>query len=727
MNEERKVEIWGGIEGTINRVGNRYLDQSTYSGHYTREGDVDLIASLGIKMLRYPVLWEKHQPQKGVAIDWSHAAKNLNRLKELQVEPIAGLVHHGSGPLYVNFFDGSFEQGLAEYASRVAKMFPWLTYYTPVNEPLTTARFCGLYGHWYPHLKDNLGFYKILLSECKATIMAMKAICEINPRARLIQTEDLSKTYSTPLLQYQADLENQRRWLSYDLLCGKVNEAHPLWNYLTGQVGLTAEEFRYFTTNPFPPHVCGFNYYLTSERYLDEDLSKYPVHHHGGNDTHRYADIDQVRVPYVADSGPAVLLREAYEHVGLPIAVTECHLHCTREEQLRWFSNMWCTVNRLKTEGVDIRALTAWSVLGAYGWDTLVTKPWGTYESGVFNIRAGRPRPTALARLIRELCINNSYGHPVLEAEGWWEREMRILYPATIVVGMAARPALPPVQPLLVIVESGLLGTALVPICAERNLRYVVVNINSLAEDAEPAMKMLICTYRPWAVVYAGAHSREFDTEKGERAGTSFSNSIALAKICRNHQIRFATIPSHFSDGRSPSRYRRIGGKPYHTNDDINFPAAQNILVANPDALVIRTGNLFGSGEHVDFVLSTLESLKQGKKVMAANDVPASITYAPDLIQQMLNLLLDDECGIFHLTNQGETTWAGVVSKIAEMAGFNPSMVSCKPIRHMPLQPEPAFHSNTHIEKIKLPVWQDALQRYFHASPNLYRTDAIAV
>lgn len=59
-----KIEIWGGIESTINRVKDTFHDQSEYSGHYTREGDIDRIASLGIKMLHYPVPWENINQQK---------------------------------------------------------------------------------------------------------------------------------------------------------------------------------------------------------------------------------------------------------------------------------------------------------------------------------------------------------------------------------------------------------------------------------------------------------------------------------------------------------------------------------------------------------------------------------------------------------------------------------------------------------------------------------------
>lgn len=243
-----EIEIWGGIECTINRVGDHYFDQSEYAGHYQRgTADIDLVASLGIQMLRYPVLWEKHKPAVDTVVDWSFADSQLSHMRKTGITPIAGLVHHGSGPLYVNFFDGSFEEGLAAYAHDVATRYPWLEYYTPVNEPLTTARFCGLYGHWYPHGKSDYSFFKVLLSECKATVMAMQAIRKINPEAKLIQTEDLGKCYSTPLLAYQAEMENQRRWLSYDLLCGRVDAQHYMWPYLL-RAGISPNEILYFWT-----------------------------------------------------------------------------------------------------------------------------------------------------------------------------------------------------------------------------------------------------------------------------------------------------------------------------------------------------------------------------------------------------------------------------------------------------------------------------------------------
>jgi dTDP-4-dehydrorhamnose reductase len=405
------IDIWAGIECSFNRVYKNYMDQLHLSGHYERCDDIPRIASLGFKAFRYPVLWEKHAPTATIKPDWAHCRKNLHALREAGIKPIIGLVHHGSGPVYADFFDGTFTTGLTEYAAQVAAEFKWIEYYTPVNEPLTTARFCGLYGHWYPHGKTNHQFLRILVEECKATILAMQAIRKVNPDAKLIQTEDLGKTHSTPALEYQAGFENERRWLSIDLLCGHVTQQHRLWKHLI-ENKISEEELAFFIHNPCPPFIVGINHYLTSERYIDERIEKFPPHTIGGNGIHAYADVEAVRVG--RNIGTKALLKELWVRYSLPIAVTEVHLHCTREEQLRWFYSIWQAANELKEEGVDMRAITAWAVLGSFDWCSLLTEQEGVYEPGLFDVRAYEPRPTAVATLVKALANGNKYYHPVL-------------------------------------------------------------------------------------------------------------------------------------------------------------------------------------------------------------------------------------------------------------------------------------------------------------------------
>jgi len=430
-NLQNNPLLWGGVECTINRVGDNYYDQLAASGHYGRGADIDKIASLGIKALRYPLLWEKHQPEETQEIDWRWITRQLKKIKGYNITPVAGLVHHGSGPRFTNLLDDQFPNKLASYAEKVARQFPWLEYYTPVNEPLTTARFSGLYGHWYPHKSNDVSFAHILLNQVKGVVLAMQAIRKVNPAAKLVQTEDLAKTYSTKLLRYQAEFENNRRWLTYDLLTGKLLPGHPLWDYFT-RLGITPEQLYFFAEHPCPPDIAGVNYYVTSERYLDHRYSKYHPDTYGSNDIHKYADVEAVRVPLKSPSGFSHLVKEFWERYKLPIAVTEAHLGCSVDEQVRWFYEIWNASMELASCGINITAVTAWALLGSYGWDRLLAEGHGSYESGVFRIEHGKLHETELSNMLRQIATNGEYRSPLLTDQGWWKKAERLLHqPAT--------------------------------------------------------------------------------------------------------------------------------------------------------------------------------------------------------------------------------------------------------------------------------------------------------
>ncbi|MDQ4139705.1 MAG: family 1 glycosylhydrolase, partial [Bacteroidota bacterium] len=514
-------EVWAGLECTVNRVGEDYLNQMQFNGHAQREEDIALFASLGISKMRYPLLWELTAPNGIATADWSWGDRRLQLIKEQGITPIVGLVQHGSGPRHTSLAMPCFVEGLAQYARAVAERYPWLKYFTPVNEPLTTARFSGLYGHWYPHGKDNLTFARTLLNQCKATVLAMRAIREVIPDAKLVQTEDLGKTYSTPLLAYQAELENERRWLSLDLLTGQITPEHIMWQYFV-QYGVPEQDLQWFRDNPCPPDIIGINHYPTSERYLNENLSDYPEWSHGTNGIHSYADVDALRVksdkPGGLYSGHKVLLQEAWDRFGLPVAVTEAHINGGREEQVQWFKHVWDSCVELRQNGVNLVGVTAWSLLGTYDWVNLVTRIEGIYEPGVFDVRAPKPRPTAIAKMLTCLANGKEYNNPLFNLPGWWKRPNRFFYPLTnesedfgVIIQKEANwlgrgnkaiwwsnwdpiyetETIPEnmgvtekevhqleniTRPVLIIGASGLLGSAFARICGDRHIPYRLIS-----------------------------------------------------------------------------------------------------------------------------------------------------------------------------------------------------------------------------------------------------------
>jgi dTDP-4-dehydrorhamnose reductase len=720
------LELWGGVECTVARVGDRYMDQLRTTGHHDRLSDLDDFAALGITAMRYPVLWERIAPERPDRCDWSWTDERLNRLRDLGIRPILGLVHHGSGPRYTGLADPGFARGLAEFAARVAERYPWAEAYTPINEPLTTARFSGLYGHWYPHGRDPVLFLRLLLNQLEGTRQAMRAIRKIAPAAQLIQTDDLGYVRATPPLRYQADFENERRWLAWDLLGGRVDAEHPLRGYLLAHQ-VAEEELESWREAPCPPDIVGINHYLSSERFLDHRLETYEPGLHGGNGRDRYADVEAVRVLSEGCAGPQALLREAWERYRLPLAVTEVHNGCSREEQMRWFAEVWEGAAQLEREGVDIRAVTAWSLAGATDWNSLLTRNAGHYESGVFDARSRPPRPTAMAGLLRDLARSERSDHPVLDTPGWWHRTDRLCYPPVgrplvrpLVRQAAARGLTGKRRLLLIVGARGTLGQALARACIARALPHRCLGRDVLDIADSRSVSRVLAELRPWAVVNAAGC---VDVDLAERDATrcwrdNRDGPELLAKTCAEHGIPMVTFSSDLVfDGDKPRPYLEDDPvAPLNVYGRSKAAAERAVLACHPRALVIRTSAFFGPWDRWNFAVRTLAGLQAGVNVAAVDGVLVSPTYVPDLVYHALDLLIDGESGIWHLANRGCTTWYDFAGEIAAAWGMDRALVrAVSPAEAGWVAPRPVNSALSSARGDLMPAFDCAVGRFIDA------------
>ncbi len=227
------LQLWGGFECSVVRVRDAWRDQIRETGHHSRRAaDFDLVASLGLQTLRYPIAWERVTSEETAGRDWAWHDAQLGALQARGINVIAGLLHHGSGPAGTSFLDPHFPEKLAVHAAQAAARYPDVAAWVPVNEPLTTARFSCLYGHWYPHLRDEGAFLRATVTQARAALLAMRAIRRRLPAAHFVHTEDVGRVFATRPLADQAAYENERRWLSLDLLCGRLDRAHSWWGRL---------------------------------------------------------------------------------------------------------------------------------------------------------------------------------------------------------------------------------------------------------------------------------------------------------------------------------------------------------------------------------------------------------------------------------------------------------------------------------------------------------------
>jgi len=544
-----------------------------------------------------------------------------------------------------------------------------------VNEPLTTARFSALYGHWYPHRRDDRLFVRALVNQLRGVVLAMRAVRSINVDARLVQTEDVGTSDGTAGLRPQVEHERERRWLTWDLLAGLVDARHPLYAFLRG-FGVAEHELAFFTEQACPADVLGVNYYVTSDRWLDERLELYPAWSHGGNGEVAYADVEAVRAHEWWCAGHEAHLLAAWKRYRRPVAITEVHLGCTREEQMRWFVEAWDAALRARGQGVDVRAVTAWALLGSYDWDSLVTSDAGHYEPGVFDIRAPAPRATALAGVARDVAAGRSPNHPVLRGQGWWRRPTRLLYDADARTRSAATID---GAPILVVGKRGTLGRAFQRICRQRGLRVHMVGRPEMDASDPSGVDALLRNVDPWAVVNAAGYVRvdEAETDRLRCWSDNVTAPVTLAAACRRRRLPMVTFSSALVfDGTERRPYTETDvPAPVNIYGAAKAEAERRVLALLSEALVVRTSAFFGPWDNANFAAATIRALSNDVPMRAADDCIVSPTYVPDLVHAVLDLLIDGERGVWHLANDGAVTWHQFGLMLARRASLHEELM----------------------------------------------------
>lgn len=142
--------------------------------------------------------------------------------------------------------------------------------------------------------------------------------------------------------------------------------------------------------------------------------------------------------------------------------------------------------------------------------------------------------------------------------------------------------------------------------------------------------------------------------------------------------------------------------------------------VAGGSATVVRTAWVNGAhGANMAKTVLRLAEASTDQPLRFVDDQRGCPTFTADLARGLVRLALDRRPGVFHLTNQGETTWFGFARATLEAAGLDPDRVL--PITTAELDPpRPAPRpANSRLDNAALrlsglpplPHWQDALAR----------------
>lgn len=351
-----------GIEDTFvpqTAVGRRELDEYALTEHYDRwSDDLGLARASGATAIRYGIPWYRINPEPGRFV-WDWLDRVVDRLDELKLEAIVDLMHYGT-PLWLEneFLNNSYAGRVAEYAGRVAERYRGrLTAYTPLNEPLVNAMFCGEAGRWPPYLTGEDGFVKLVRALVRGIVGTQRAVADatggeatfVHVEATLRYRLDGGEGESVPP---EIAFLRERNFLIEDLVTGAVGDAHPLARYLR-EHGFGDDDLAWCAEHPAPPDVMGVNYYphLSTVAYRPEESRAQWARVDGGAE------------------GLEDVVRTFAARYGAPIFVTETSATGTVDERIAWLDTSVELLLRLRDEGVDISGYTWWPLFDLVDWD----------------------------------------------------------------------------------------------------------------------------------------------------------------------------------------------------------------------------------------------------------------------------------------------------------------------------------------------------------------------
>jgi dTDP-4-dehydrorhamnose reductase len=370
------------------------------------------------------------------------------------------------------------------------------------------------------------------------------------------------------------------------------------------------------------------------------------------------------------------------------MAVTEAHLACTREEQLRWLRDSWRTCSDLLASGVPVEALTVWSLFGAFDWDRLVTEEGTFYEPGAFDVSGPEPRATAVAEMMRDLASEGVHEVPAMTGPGWWDRPDRFHYPVVHVDEPAELPDREPPPPgrpqrrLLILGGDGPIGRVVANACERRGLAFTSTPDDAATPEHAP-IDGIMEWLDPWAVV-DGSGLR--DADRAERTPRfvreAAGRAILWGRACERRGIPLAVLSTdEVFDGDASRPYREDDPIAPSTVLGRAWSDVERALEGSRHALIVRSGPLFGFDEldeGVDPLATILGAATAGRPVRVAADRVASPTYLPHLVDVVLDLLIDRATGIWHVANEAAVTPVDVAT--AALAALELETTAVRPV-----------------------------------------------
>ena len=224
---------------------------------------------------------------------------------------------------------------------------------------------------------------------------------------------------------------------------------------------------------------------------------------------------------------------------------------------------------------------------------------------------------------------------------------------------------------------TGQVGRSLLALAQAQSLPLVAPTRDAL-DLADPRSIAAYLARQPWsAIVNAGAYTAVDQAEQDQQQAEAINAGAPgqLAAYCQDHAIPLLHLSTDYVfSGDKPSPYLETDATaPLGVYGQSKCNGETAILATACRAAIVRTAWVV-SPYGKNFIKTMMRLAQQREEIQVVADQHGSPTGAPDLAQALLviltRMLHDPQCpgGLYHATNHGETTWAGLARKVMQVS-----------------------------------------------------------
>ncbi|MBR2656859.1 MAG: hypothetical protein IKD58_10290 [Loktanella sp.] len=323
--------IQGGFECSTHRLHHgKRLDIIAATAHDIHaESDYHQLGQFGIQTLRDGVRWHLIEAQPN-NYDFTSFLSMAQAAQQAGSQVIWDLMHYG-WPDDIDIWSPAFVYRFARFARAIAQIWRDTTddipFWCPINEISYFSWAGGDARYMNPFASNRSHDLKVQLA--RASIAAMQALRDIDPRARFVHCEPLIAVHhsdTSGLPRTEAEEWHEAQFQAFDMLSGRT--------------------FPQLGGDPSFLDIIGANYYPRNQWI------------HGGS---------QIAIDDAAYRPLSDLLFESYAKYQRPIFVSETGTE--DHHRAPWFRYVASEVARARARGIPVEGLCLYPILNHPGWD----------------------------------------------------------------------------------------------------------------------------------------------------------------------------------------------------------------------------------------------------------------------------------------------------------------------------------------------------------------------